>query len=292
LKRTDFIKKIIGLFGIGALPAGLLLSYRKIYLLQCFIRGFRFYEGPGLLQSMRTGDLLELVREPDNAHDACAIALHYNNQKIGYIPAEENELLSRLMDADVAELLAEITHLEPAAAAWENVRIAVYVLKKEDEVPEDAHYMTTLDTPRYHTLKHDKDKLSRFASNGKDILNGDDFYDALVENSENDSVYDLIHHDIGTAATMETIVNESLLVVNREKLPTDLQADTVTQAFEEGMVALDQAFDEQGYVVAQVNRVAELSARIEHFVSVKDKKGGLFWEVRFKPITKNKSLKI
>lgn len=282
MKRTDFIKKLIGLFGVSVLPTGLIVQYTKLYLLQCFVRGLRFYEGPKLLQQMKPGDLLEMVRESNNEHDGCAIALHFNNKKIGYIPAEQNELLSRLMDAKVIELLAEITHLEPSAAAWENVHVAVYILKKDEGFTEHNGYLATLDTPQYHTLKHSNNKLSRFKTNGKQIMDGDDFYEALVENSKTDEVYDLIHNDIGSPEIMEDIVNESLLVVNRKKLPNDLKTDDVVNAFEEGMVELDNAFDENGYVVAQINRVAELSARIKHFVPVKDKKGDVFWEVVFK----------
>jgi len=80
---------------------------------------------------------------------------------------------------------------------------------------------------------------------------------------------------------MEDVVNENLLVINSRKLPADLQMDEVVQAFEEGMVTLDDAFNEKGYVVAYINSVAELSARIKHFVPVKDKNGEVFWEVMF-----------
>jgi hypothetical protein len=230
---------------------------------------------------MKTGDLLELVREPGNEHDPCAIALHFNNKKIGYIPAGQNEVLSRLMDAGVIELLAEITHLEPQAATWENVHIAVYILKEDAAPPAEADYLTTLETPQYYTLKHKGDKLTQLKTKGKEILDGEDFYEALVDYSQTDEVYDLIHNDVGSPQAMEDIVNESLLVVNRRKLPPDLQADEVVKAIEEGIVQLDNAFDEKGYVAAQINRVAELSSRIKHFVPVKDKKGEVFWEVVF-----------
>ena len=282
MKRSAFIKNIIGFFGVTVLPKKLLTHYTRIYLLQCFVRGFQYYEGPGLISQMKPGDLLSMVRETGNEYDPCAIALHYNNKKIGFIPAEQNELLSRLMDARLVELVAEITHLEPDAATWENVHAAVYVLKKDSSLPPQAIYLTTLETPEYYTLKHSADKLSRIVTTGDDIISGEDFYAALVENSETDDVYSLIHNDIGSPQAMEEIVNNNLLVVNRDKLPADLQNDTLTQALEEGAVALDDAFDENGFVVAQVNRVAQLSARIGQFKEIADKKGQRFWEVVFR----------
>jgi hypothetical protein len=56
----------------------------------------------------------------------------------------------------------------------------------------------------------------------------------------------------------------------------------VVEALEEGMITLENTFDENGYVVAQVGRVAELADRIERFEAVLDKTGRRFYEVVFK----------
>ena len=154
MNRKGFISKFLALGGLAAIPKHWIKSYTKIYLLQCFVAGFRYYRGPALLEAMKAGDMLELVREPNNEHDESAIALHFNNEKIGFIPAQENEMLSRLLDARVVELMAEITHLEPDAATWENVQIAVYVLKESTApIPAEGEYLTQLDTPNYRSLK-------------------------------------------------------------------------------------------------------------------------------------------
>src|SRR5699024_9710708 len=107
-----------------------------------------------VLHTMKVGDMLEMVREPENKHDSAAIALHYDMEKVGYIPRESNEILSRLMDAEVVDLQAEITHIEQKAKAWENVHVAVYVLKELKEVHKENAYLTELATPRYYTIKH------------------------------------------------------------------------------------------------------------------------------------------
>src|SRR5690606_34128519 len=109
MNRSTFLRNLIATFGLSVIPVDWVKQYQKIYLLQCFVRGFRFYDGETMLQQMQEGDMLELVREPENKHDACAIALHYNMEKIGYVPRESNEILSRLIDAHVVALQAEIT---------------------------------------------------------------------------------------------------------------------------------------------------------------------------------------
>jgi hypothetical protein len=152
MNRGSFIRNIFSL-GIGSTIPGRLHNYKKVYLLECFVAGFQFYTGPAHLERMQPGDLLELRREPDNEVDKRAIAVYHNLHKIGFIPARDNKTLSRLIDADVVPLVAEITRLEPNAARWENVRIAVSLLKEQrGPLPNHALYLTQLKEPKYKTL--------------------------------------------------------------------------------------------------------------------------------------------
>lgn len=45
---------------------------------------------------------LDLFREPDNQADKWAIRIEFNGQKIGYVPADKNEMIARLMDGGKA----------------------------------------------------------------------------------------------------------------------------------------------------------------------------------------------
>ncbi len=158
MKRLEFIHRLLAFVGFSLLPGKSMQAkqYRKFYLLQCFVRGFQYYEGPSWISQMKEGDLLELVREPDNAYDPTAIALHWHNRKIGFIPAEDNEMLSKLLDIGVPDLIAEITFLEPRAAAWENVAVAIYVLKEIpvlEQVSSSTACLTRLETPQYRSLR-------------------------------------------------------------------------------------------------------------------------------------------
>jgi hypothetical protein len=167
MNRLAFIKNLLGL-GAGAvmLPTyDWINQYDKFYLLQSFVRGFKYYAGPALLPQMNEGDMLQLVREPQNEYDEFAIALHYNQQKIGFVPAESNDVLSKLLDIGVIELTAEITHLNKEASAWENVVIAIYVLKERkpgNELTLEAQQHTVLETPHYYSVKSSGEKVTRF----------------------------------------------------------------------------------------------------------------------------------
>jgi len=126
------------------------------------VAGFRHYEGMKLLGSMKEGDLLELVREPENEYDDCAIALHLQGNKIGFIPASVNEMLSYLLDADALSLFAVITHLEKNSQPWKNVAVAVYFVQEVNkELPAHASYLTRIEAPHYRTLNNKNDKQKK-----------------------------------------------------------------------------------------------------------------------------------
>ena len=60
MNRLSFLKNLLALGGASLLPMGMVTNYRKFYLLQCFVAGFRFYKGMDLLAEMQEGDVLEL----------------------------------------------------------------------------------------------------------------------------------------------------------------------------------------------------------------------------------------
>jgi hypothetical protein len=62
------------------------------------LAGGRYYDANAVWNEIRTGDRLDLVREPDNPHDANAIRIEWQERKLGYIPRHENGHLARQMD--------------------------------------------------------------------------------------------------------------------------------------------------------------------------------------------------
>lgn len=161
MKRSDFLQRLIAIAGYGSFNLKAIIPKRKIYLLQFFVAGFRHYKGMELLPYMELNDLLELRREPENEHDECAIALYWQQEKIGFVPASSNEMLAKLLDAKALPLLGMITHLNREVKPWENVVAAVYFLQDETvEIPAYAGYLKQVAQPIYTTPKRQQqDKL-------------------------------------------------------------------------------------------------------------------------------------
>lgn len=100
---------------------------RKTTLLQeSPLAGFQYHRGHGVWSFLRVGGALRLKREPHNRHDPNAIAVWFMNDKLGYVPRNENEKLAAMMDR--GELLeAQITRLLDEDDPWRRVRFEVYL---------------------------------------------------------------------------------------------------------------------------------------------------------------------
>ena len=108
-----------------ALPASAEVSER-ILLQASPLAGFQYYHGKQVWREMREGDALELVREPDNAHDPRAVRVEWHGIKLGYVPRRENEAVARLLDRG-SRLEARITRLVKNRNPWQRMLFEVYV---------------------------------------------------------------------------------------------------------------------------------------------------------------------
>lgn len=89
-----------------ALPDGELVDYKILALRHFRIFAFRvvgmgFYEDPNKPFKFRNGQRVRVVREPDNEHDANAVAIYAGRpaKKIGYVNKQRAAWLAKLLDA-------------------------------------------------------------------------------------------------------------------------------------------------------------------------------------------------
>ena len=130
MNRLEFLKNLITVSGLSVLPKTNLSQNKKVYLHHFYVRGFQYYEGENLFPKMKLGESLDLVREPDNKFDESAIAVYFQKQKIGFIPAESNETLSKLIDINALDLYADITEMNQENKVWTKLEIGIYTHKR------------------------------------------------------------------------------------------------------------------------------------------------------------------
>lgn len=127
INRRRFFKKISAL---AFLPvAGPFIKRTRtedLFLFECFVAGFAYYDGEKEMETLAPGDPLLLKREPHNPYDPRAIEV-YTRQgtKLGYVPKRINTVPMAILDQSV-ELKAVIKEINlPPAPTWERVRLEV-----------------------------------------------------------------------------------------------------------------------------------------------------------------------
>lgn len=116
--------KLTRAFGEKGVPVPFV---KEIFLLESEVAGTGFVDGiEAKTKSLKRGDMLTFQREPKNKYDALAIqVLNGKNERIGYVPRTDNEILSRLMDA--GKLLFGRVRKKHVSCGWVHIDIKIFM---------------------------------------------------------------------------------------------------------------------------------------------------------------------
>lgn len=110
----------------GGLDIGKPFS-QEIFLIEVHIAGTTHIENIDVLEPKLTeGVEVQFFREPNNQYDSKAIVVKdKEGNKLGYIPRDKNEILSRLMDA--GKLLYGKVKSKEKIGEWIRIEMQVYL---------------------------------------------------------------------------------------------------------------------------------------------------------------------
>jgi hypothetical protein len=317
MKRTQFIQSLLGLGAVSALPplprSWSKSTYDKFYIQQFFVAGFKYYAGPRIINGMKQGDLLEMRREPNNRYDRSAVALFWNEHKIGFLPAAGNDTISKLLDIAWPPLVAEITHIETKAQTWENIAAAVYLLKENSDsqpLTSQAQYLSVLETPNYYSLSRSDNKVDTFFRPGQSKtytqnLNvpyeepqprtrlrtephpeakrkkgpRTDWYNLLEKQSPNDHIYDIIHHNLDPH--IELGKDGNFLIFDAEKLYKRFSFSRVNQLVSQNTKPLIGQFEKGRYHAITTDSIKSLLCYVKTMRNTNDNSGTEYIELIF-----------
>ncbi len=99
---------------------------KEIHLFDSYIAGTTHLKDKSVLDAIKVGDMLKLLRE-DNKFDSNAILILYEDgRKIGYVPEKDNLIFARLMDAGKL-LKAKITKIEQKGS-FKQISVGIYLV--------------------------------------------------------------------------------------------------------------------------------------------------------------------
>lgn len=90
------------------------------------LAGSQFYALGDFWTTIKIGDALELIREPDNKHDRNAIRVEWQGHKLGYVPRAQNRAVAAAMDAG-DRLTARVSSLSDNKNPWQRLAFEVFV---------------------------------------------------------------------------------------------------------------------------------------------------------------------
>lgn len=99
VKLSPELLALIGTGGVDAIAP----FTREIYLLDIVVAGTTFCKQIDELEPQLQPEIvLKMIRHPKNEHDELAIGIYLDTARVGWVPMEHNEVISRLMDAGKA----------------------------------------------------------------------------------------------------------------------------------------------------------------------------------------------
>lgn len=104
------------------------MNTKKRHYLHFDIAGFTYWEGCLVLNELKVGTKLTLVREEDNKFDPYAVAVYLEETKLGFIPRTENHEISKFLELGHTDLFdARVNRISPDQDPENQVGVIVYI---------------------------------------------------------------------------------------------------------------------------------------------------------------------
>ena len=124
MKRRTFFQRLFSGLGLAAVGPVVVAEDRSVLIQESPVAGFQFHSGEIVWSSLSVGAPLALKREPHNSHDSNAVAVYYQNHKLGYVPRGENSAIAQMLDRG-EHLKATIVKLSEGEDPWERIRLNI-----------------------------------------------------------------------------------------------------------------------------------------------------------------------
>lgn len=114
MQRIDFIRQLLGsvvVIGSGQKVMAVAKPVRPHRIYRHILHGTAYYQAAAVAPMLTPGDLLTMKREPQNPYDRNAVAVYFQEYKLGYMPRKDNRIFSRLLERHPERYRAEINEV-------------------------------------------------------------------------------------------------------------------------------------------------------------------------------------
>ena len=99
---------------------------REIHLFDSFVAGTTHLSDPSVLEEIKVGDQLSLLRENNKFDSNAILILTADKKKLGYVPEKDNIIFARLLDAGKM-MAAKIKGIEKKGS-FTKIAIGIYLV--------------------------------------------------------------------------------------------------------------------------------------------------------------------
>ena len=103
-------------------------KFKSIY--RCALSGLSHKDYALHARNIQAGDELTLERDSGNSYDSFAIKVLFEEDQIGWVPKGQNEILARLLDAEL-DLRARVISHDTSVALDRRLYINIYLAVEE-----------------------------------------------------------------------------------------------------------------------------------------------------------------
>ena len=119
------------------------MKAKKLFFKECHLAGRQYHDVDEVWEELHVGTLLELKRDFDNRYDKNAVAVickevsdadtgESEDYLLGYIPADENELIAQLLEMDWDDIFeCRISKINPDAHYENQIRLTIRIKRNE-----------------------------------------------------------------------------------------------------------------------------------------------------------------
>ena len=123
INKQGQLTELIGKQELGDLLQPLI---KEIHLFDTYVAGTTHLEDKSVLEEIKEGDKLILMREENKFDSRAILVLTEGRKKLGYIPEKDNLVFSRLMDAGKM-LAAKISKIR-MNGSFTQISIGIYLI--------------------------------------------------------------------------------------------------------------------------------------------------------------------
>lgn len=104
---------------------------KRRFFMHCNIAGFTYWDGCLALEQLKVGSKLELIPDDKNRHDINAVAIYYDDYKLGYIPSSKAESVRQFFDMGHNDIFeTRVSRINKEEHPESQVLINIYIKNK------------------------------------------------------------------------------------------------------------------------------------------------------------------